>query len=507
MGELVMVAFRSLASDMFERLRLGKMLGWQFNGKRDIYTAFGYDETISVKQYRDMYARGGLAGRIVDVFPKATWRGGVELWEDKNPENETEFEKAWDLLADRLSVISTLEAADILSLQSTYAIIVIGVKGGSNLAAELEKGSGQEDILYFKQYLAGGAPDYRSGVLRSMQIEGWSEVDATVKELELNPAEERFGLPKSYEIRGVSADGRAVEVHWSRVIHVADSPLENPLYSAPRLERVWNLIQNLEKVTGGGSEAFFQRANGGRVWSFDKDMGDLTEPQREGFAKQIEDFQNNIVRDVKARGLNVTQLGSDVAHFGPNADAVITQIAGSLGIPKRILTGSEMGELASSEDRDNWRDQVNGRRQQYAFPLYLRQLVDRLIEYGYLPEPGDTYFPKWGAVMNLTEEERRNKATGWASMKTEEGQVFANAEIRAECYDKEPLTDQQKADILAEREARQPKPAPGAASGFPRAAEELDPDTLSVLEHAIVVGNTDVVLEICGLGGELDEAS
>ena len=76
-----------------------------------------------------------------------------------------------------------------------------------------------------------------------------------------------------------------------------------------------------------------------------------------------------------------------MANFSNPADAILTQIAGSKAIPKRILTGSEMGELASSQDRDNWKDQINGRQTGYAGPYIVRPLVDRLIKYGYLPTP------------------------------------------------------------------------------------------------------------------------
>jgi len=70
---------RSLGDVIIDRLMFMRQAGITFGGDRDLYTAFGYDRVITHKQYRDRYARGGIAGRIIDALPNATWRGDVEL--------------------------------------------------------------------------------------------------------------------------------------------------------------------------------------------------------------------------------------------------------------------------------------------------------------------------------------------------------------------------------------------------------------------------------------------
>ena len=40
------------------------------------------------------------------------------------------------------------------------------------------------------------------------------------------------------------------KVHWTRVIHIAESTLENPIYGIPRLRPVYNRLMDIEKVTG-----------------------------------------------------------------------------------------------------------------------------------------------------------------------------------------------------------------------------------------------------------------
>lgn len=495
-------------SDLVGRMRMGIAAGLTFDGLRDLYRIFGFKRDLTVSDYRQRYERGGIAGRVVDALPMATWRGGVELIEDEDAEHTTEFEQAWLDLNNRLHVVTKLQSTDILSRLSTYAVLLIGAPG--ELKEPLpEATNGQKDVLYLQCYIGSG--DIKSSRAGLTLTDGLfaSIADARISDYDKDPKSERFGQPIGYQLRRTSFGSQDFSpdvVHWSRVVHIAEGCLDDDISGRPALKRSWNDFDNLEKITGGGSEAFFQRANQGRVWNIDKEIKSLSEPEKADFRTQIEEYEHGITRNVRARGMKVQDLGSDVADFSSPQDAVLTVIAGANAIPKRILTGSEMGELASSQDRDNWRDQVNGRRQEYAGPYILLRLVDRLIEYGYLPTPAQ-YEPRWGSVMNMTEEEKITKAKGWAETKTEEGPVFTRTEIRDRCYEMGPLDKEQLAELEAMRQARLP-PAPVVKPGL-RAAEEVDEDLVSILAAAIESGATEVVDAIIGVrvagSGDFDD--
>src|ERR1019366_8703222 len=102
-------------------------------------------------------------------------------------------------------------------------------------------------------------------------------------------------------------------------------------------------LDDLDKCTGGGAEAFWLRANAGLHLDIDKDMA---LPQAKdtvaALKEQAEDYQNQQTRWLRTRGVTVSHLGSNVANFSGPADAILTQIAGTRKMPKRILTGSEM---------------------------------------------------------------------------------------------------------------------------------------------------------------------
>src|SRR3990167_10550664 len=52
---------RAAASHVLERMQFLRHAGITFGGARDLYEIFGYDRLITTRQYRDRYARGGIA--------------------------------------------------------------------------------------------------------------------------------------------------------------------------------------------------------------------------------------------------------------------------------------------------------------------------------------------------------------------------------------------------------------------------------------------------------------
>jgi hypothetical protein len=497
-------------SVLLDRYQFMRQAGISFGGARDYYEVFGYDRQITTKQYRDEYARGGIAKRIVEAFPKATWRGeGLELYEDDDPDVSTDFERAWDSINARLSVWTTLLRADILAGLSTYSVVLIGVAGDGDLSTELPRGN-PDKLLYLTPFCGGGGP---SATQRNPQAA--FDADATVHEFDVDPSSPRFGDPLSYMLKRISVASPALQrpVHWSRIVHVAEGCLDDNVYGQPTLENVWNLLMDLQKVTGGGAEAFWLRANQGLHLDVDKDMA--LPDAKDAIAslkEQSELYKHQITRWLRTRGVDVKTLGSDVANFNAPAEAILTQIAGSKGIPMRILTGSERGELASSQDAANFDSQVQDRRTGYAGPMIVRRLVDRLIEYSYLPTPAQ-YKVGWPTVETMTEKEKAEGAKSWATTNQAAGEVvYTVSEIREHWHDMEPLTDEQLKEIAAVQEEKVKQAQAMAVATTPveeegvgalRAAQDADDEELlRVLRDAIVANNTDVIDRIVGVRHE-----
>lgn len=437
------------ASDLASRASLANAAGLTFGGKRDLYSALGYPRKLQASDYRSRYKRGDIAARIVEAFPKATWRGGAELIEDEDPEVITLFEEEWGKLNDRLSIWSTFLRADIMAGQGEFSILLIGAPG--LLAEEMPTLTSPKQVAYLAAY----APD-----------------EVSINTLEDRTDNPRYGLPLTYNLKRASLK-KSFErtVHWSRTIHVAEGLLEDRVTGTPRLERVWNRLDDLDKVVGGGSEAFWLRVHKGLIVSLDKDVKIETQ-EVDKLKEQVEEFVNGMRRTLAARGFEVNDLGSDVAPFNNQVTALMSLISGATEIPQRILLGSERGELASNQDKENWDERVSDRRKDYAEPL-VRAFVDRLIEHGALPVP-DRYEIRWPEIEDLTDQERADVADKWAGLNAKaKGPVVLAEEIRDRVLGLPKLTPEQIAEW---EEKSKPEPPPEIPQGTVAPEEPIQPE-------------------------------
>lgn len=451
---------RMLSSILIERFQFARQNGITFGGKRDFYEIFGFERTLTAADYCDRYARGGLTKKIVDCIPMASWRGEVEVVEDEDPKISTLFEQAADDLNKQLNAHAYLQRADILSQLGYYSILLLGAPGQLN--EELPKGKPGQ-LLYLQPYAGGGGPGVGVGGFNRRTGVGSVAAfgDATIMAFDRDIQSRRFGLPEYYQLRrmDIASDAFTTQVHWSRVIHLADGCIDNDSYGIPSLEAVWNLLDSLDKVTGGGAESYFQKAKSGLHVDINKDMSlpgppgqgsGLSSPELQKMKNNLEEYKHEMTSLITTRGTTINELGGSPAPFNQEADAIITQIAGTKGIPKRVLTGSEMGTLASTEDRENFRDIVNGRQSSYLGPYVIRRFYDRLIDYGYLPKPKQ-YTVKFPHIQTLSESEKSTGAKDWATVNRTQGAVvFTEAEIREHWYQMDDLTPEEESQSMTE---------------------------------------------------------
>jgi hypothetical protein len=418
-----MATLRALISPLMQRWNLANLAGVTFGDKRDLYAALGYRRQLVPSDYRARYLRNGIAARIIDVLPQETWRGGGELVEDEDPETITELEEAWDALEQRLSMWSAFQRADILAGLGRYSVLLIGAPG--EMSDPLPRGTGQEDVLY---------------------VTPFAEEDALIDTLVTDTTNPRFGLPEFYQLKRTynsiqtPAQQFGRGVHWTRVLHISDGNLDDMVYGIPRLERVWNLLDDLEKVTGAGAEAFWLRAHQGYQFDLDKEL-ELTPEAEAALKDETDEFAHGLKRMVRTRGVKMTTLGSDVADFKGPAGAILEQISAAIGIPQRVLLGSERGELASSQDQSSWDDQIHDRREAFAAPRIVRPFVARLAEFGYLPQV-DEYEVRWPEIKNVDEAQRVDMAQKLATMNKSMGAIVITPdEIRDRVLELPPLAD------------------------------------------------------------------
>jgi len=451
------VAGLRLLSDLASRAKLAMQAGLSFGGDRDLYSALGYSRVLTPGMYRGRFIRDGIAARVVEVKPQETWRGGAEIIEDEDESVETEFEQTWDELNKRLHIWSVFQRLDTLAGLGRYAVLFVGLPGDSAVPAGKVRNA--DDVLYLTPY---------------------AEEESTIQTWDTNTQSERFGQPLTYKLKRATSGGKSIDVtaHWTRVLHVADGGLEDTVYGVPRLERVYNLFDNVEKVVGSGSEAFWRRVHRGTQVEVDPAIK-VSDAELADMKEQIKEYEHNLRRTLTTRGVTIQELGGDVSNFGPQITSLMALISGATGIPQRLLLGSERGELASTQDKKAWDERIQDRRDSYAEPIVVRPFIDLLTRVGVLPEVED-YSVRWPAMVEHSETEKADIATKWADLNSKQGDIVVLAsEIRGRVLGLDPIEDSvDEMDLEKMREELKP-PAPVLAlppGGDPNAnAEPVEP--------------------------------
>ena len=420
---------RTLAEALSFRSRLANISGKLFGGKRDFYKALGYKRQLTIEDFRSEYTRNAVANRIVKAFPAGTWRGGFEVIEDQNPEVVTPFEQAFIDLNNRLKIADKMRRADTLAGIGRYGVLLIVAPGRPE--EPLESASA-DDIAKLQPY---------------------GEDDAKVDEWDVDAGSPRYGEPVYYTLTrpGISAKGAVqtrgagLRVHYTRVQHISDGLLDDNAFGEPRLECVFNRLTDLEKVTGGGAEAFWRRADQGMQLDLDPTL-DITEPQKTALKTQLEEYEHEMRRTLLTRGVEIKTLGSDVADFKSPVDAIMALISAGTGIPQRVLMGSEQGKLAAKQDRANWDNRVTDRQTDFAGPLVVRPFIDKLIALGALPAV-ENYAVRFSSITTMDDEQRAEIAKSWAGLNQAAGEIVVTGdEIRERVLDMAPLPAALRAD-------------------------------------------------------------
>ena len=378
-------------SALIGRAQLQSAMGMSYNGRRDLYSALGYPKSDEIKyqDYVAKYLREGIAGAVINRPAKATWRGPVSVTE-KTEMEKSPFENSYQELEDRLQLKSKFLRADKLSGIGTYSVLMLGL-------------SDVNQVEDFRQ------PVIPSNNLNLLYVKPFGQENAVIHLFDNNPSSERFGLPEIYQITITNPATRAssvLYVHHSRVLHITRELLENEVEGVPTLKRIYNRLMDLEKLVGGSAEMFWRGARPGMQSKVDQDYS-LGPEERQKLEEQLDEYDHDLRRFFVAKGVNIESLQQQVADPSNHFDIQLQVISSETGIPKRILSGSERGEMASTQDRTAWLEMIQDRREEFAEPAIIRKFVDKLIMYNVMPKPnGGDYVVDWKDLFAPSEKEQ-----------------------------------------------------------------------------------------------------
>lgn len=361
-------------STSLARAAYSARLGRSYGNDRDLYDALGYKATLTFTDFYGMYKRQDIAKRIVTAPVQASWMRKPIISEDEG--DQTKFEDAWEKLIKDISVYHYLARVDKVSGIGGYGVLYIGFNDGKK--PDMPVNGKNNELIYLRPYKQDNA-----------------DIESYVTDI----TDPRYGMPEYYKIQSTydpNKTTKSTKVHWSRILHVAEGLDESDIFGTPRLEEVYNRLQDLEKVAGGSGEMFWRGAFPGMVFKAEDDamFGDDSQTKI-ALEDEIKSYIHGLKRYMKVKGLNVDQLEVSLADPTNHKEVLLELISGAKGIPKRILVGSERGELASSQDEANWHTRITERREDHISPNILRPFIDRLILFGVLPKPKDRYSINW----------------------------------------------------------------------------------------------------------------
>jgi hypothetical protein len=362
--------------------------GTQMYGLRDLYKVFGWKIDPRHEDFVRKYRKEAMAKRVILAPVNALWSDPPKVVGDDA------FQAAWKNLLAQHPIFFHLQRLDKLCGLGKYAVLVVGFDDGSDLERPVQSKPDRK-VLYYQPYAEG-----------AVKIDKWVE----------DPRDPRFGLPLIYNIDPGNFESdrnyaprtanplKSFKVHWTRVLHVAEDTLESTVFGASRLESCYNVLDDILKVTGGSAETYWLTANRGLHIDVDKDM-DLDDDDKEDLAAEVEEYQNEQRRVLRTRGVKVESLGSEVADPRGVFDVQLSMLASNTGIPKRVLAGSEAGQLASQQDRANWSQRVEERITEYGEPIVLLPFIVMHINAGVLPQPS-TMTIEWPDAFKMNPFER-----------------------------------------------------------------------------------------------------
>lgn len=413
-------------SALLSRMRWAWRAGMQFNGARDLYSVFGYNRTPQHKDFVERYVRQDVAKRIINAPADATWADPPAL---RIGEDGPEWEE-WKALVEEFNPFPHLRKGDIFAGLGSFAICVVGIDDGQALDQPVRPSSRKRRILYMQPYLEGSV---------------------TVLEYESDSRSTRFGQPTMYEVNpGDELNMRSTstatlrarkkfKVHHSRVLHLADNTLENTVFGHSRLESIYNNLDDLMKITGGSAETYWLASNRGMQIDVDKDM-ELGEEDAENLTAEIEEYQHQLRRTMRTRGVTIKNLGADVADPRPAFSVQMSLLSANTGIPQRVLMGAEAGQLASQQDRANWAITVANRVALFAEPVVLRPFLELLENAGVIKIPSNLYIA-WPEPFKMNPLERAQTSAQMARSAVNVARALA-------------IQQENKTDLLSIEEAR-----------------------------------------------------
>jgi len=357
---------------------MNQYLSTIYGGTVDIYSQFGYKSVIELKDYDFKYKRNPYAQPVVEFYPKMCWRTHPFIIDGENTD-VTKFQQDIKDLNTKVGLWDAFRDADILSGVGRYGVLVIGYNDINN-TNDWQK------------------PVTQTSSLKIMWFQSHEESRATVTQYESNFSSPRYGMPVQYSVRLHTTNGdQVVSIHYSRCVHVCTEGIGNKIYGDPRMESVFNNLDNTDRIHGASGEGYRRAAHPGIAGEV-SDKIDTKGFDSDQVKEQMNNYVNKYSRFLLVDGVSFKTLAPNVRQPVDFLNAETTAISVAKRIPQRALLGTEEGRLAGDQDGSMVTDVATERRHNTLTPI-VRDFIQNLIDYKLISKPSSGEFEvDWEAL-------------------------------------------------------------------------------------------------------------
>ena len=352
--------------------------GYFQNAKHDHNKDFGYPDHVDFDAVYQRYLRNGIAFAGIEQTILKTWQDNPELWENKDAK-ETYGESEIRQKFDDLRLWQKLAEADRRSMVGGYSGLILRYADDKRFLEPVDTVPGGLD----------GLVDVIPAWAGQLTVSSWDtdEMSPTYGEPTM------FGFNESAvgDNSDRQAKNRSFELHPDRVLIWSK---DGTVHNHSILEPGFNNLIDMEKISGAGGEGFWKNAKSAPIMETDADvsiadmakgMGVGVDEMADKMNEQVEDFNKGFDAMLMLQGMKAKTLGVTLPQPEEFFNVALQGFAASIGIPLKVLVGSQSGERASTEDADEWSRTNMARRTNTARPTIMA-LVKKLETVRVLPE-------------------------------------------------------------------------------------------------------------------------
>lgn len=395
------------------------------NTKHNYRKDFGFPETLTFEHFYHMFSRNGLAEGAVEQTKLETWQDFPTILVDAEAGELTPEEQEIANKFEELRLWQCLAEADARSMVGRYSAVILRVADGMRFDQPLQRmNNGLEALVEVIPAWEG-----------QLRVSLWDDDETS----------ENYGRPRMFEFNEQRVDdhnnqnnrrNRQFNVHPDRVIIWST---DGTVHAKSKIEAGYDSLMTLEKIVGAGGEGFWKNATGRPVLETDKDvrieelkkaLGATTDNELvDKMNEHIDDWNKGFDSVLWLQGMQAKNVDANLASPEHFFNIALQVFCASWPIPAKVLTGSQTGERASTEDNNQWRKINHSRRVNVCKPT-IAAFISRLRKFGMLRDI--PWHVKWSDLTESTMAEKIARAEKMSNINknSPDEPVFLPEEIR-----------------------------------------------------------------------------